>query len=705
MGKRSTIVAVTALALLLAGIALAVIRLYKPAGPGTAEKQVAASWNVLGAIPSDATAVVVFDGSSRAAGLMADSTGFLQGFLAPGNPAFMQYLNALSHRKVAVSLHNSGALVPLVAAESEQADSTLEALAAKAGLKVLRSNGFLLASRSETFLNAGARQLEGGHSILGTRHLQDLVNTVSGPEVILVAHSHAPKLMQMYAAKGLQKEASFVKNLTAWSAWSVQSMSNNHLVLSGQALHGEGAGSYFAAFDGTLAPQPEFPEVLPYFTAKAVSVPVSDVAAFFAARRAQEDGNANLVQYNKALKAKGGRSLSPEEWFTSLQPREVVKASFQDANGVLREAVLVRSAKDLKLGSESANAYSGCLATVLGDGFAVQDSVCAAVNSRWSVFGDLPTVRLFADKSFLEYPLKSRLADASVSLPDGFVAYASFSDAPGTATEIFADNLAAPLQDYVKGAGFAPAAAALDLSGERPFMRIQLDTRALKGTKVQVLERDTVVVVPGGLFPVTNFATGKTNYLYQNAHKSICLRDENDKDVWGVPFKETICGRVQTIDFYNNKKLQWLFCAGNKMYLMDRLGRWVNGFPITLKKTVLLGPDVYDFTGASGYTVMILHTDNTLERYNLHGERVAGWKGIHAPETVKNLPELLELGGKRYWVVRTSIQTLIYPFEGGEPLYKADGGKMLKPDAVLTPTSKGVNAECYDGKVREIKLN
>ena len=141
------------------------------------------------------------------------------------------------------------------------------------------------------------------------------------------------------------------------------------------------------------------------------------------------------------------------------------------------------------------------------------------------------------------------------------------------------------------------------------------------------------------------------------------------------------------------------------MYLMDRLGRWVNGFPVTLPKPVLLGPDVYDFTGAGGYTALILHKDNTLERYNLHGEKVAGFKGIRAPETVKNLPELLELRSKRYWVVRTSIQTLIYPFEGGEPLLKAEGGKMLKPDALLTPTSKGISAECYDGKTREIKLN
>ena len=132
MGKRTTVVAVTALALLLACIVLAVIRLYKPAGPRADEKKVEASWHILGAIPSDATAVVVFDGSSKAAALMADSTGFLQGLLAPGNPAFIKYLSALGKHRVAVSLHNSGSLVPLVAAEVET-DSTLEALAAKAG--------------------------------------------------------------------------------------------------------------------------------------------------------------------------------------------------------------------------------------------------------------------------------------------------------------------------------------------------------------------------------------------------------------------------------------------------------------------------------------------------------------------------------------------------------------------------------------------
>ena len=258
---------------------------------------------------------------------------------------------------------------------------------------------------------------------------------------------------------------------------------------------------------------------------------------------------------------------------------------------------------------------------------------------------------------------------------------------------------------WISGAGFAPASATLDLSGSEPRFQLRLDKKALKGTKVQVLERDTTVVVPGGLFPVRNFATGKTNYLYQNSHLSICLNDESGKGVWGIPFKEPLCGRVADIDYFANGKIQFLFAAGSKLYLLDRLGHWVNGFPVELGKAVLLGPDAYDFTGAGGYTVMVLHKDNTLERYNLHGVKPEGWKGIRGPETIKNLPQLLEVKGKNYWAVRTSVRTLLYPFTGGKPLSAEQGGKMIKPDSPLTVTEKGVRVVCYDGREREIKLN
>ncbi len=703
MAKRSTIAAVVIVAVLLAGIAVAVTKLYTPV-PGEDDMASAPTgWTILRAVPSDAAAVLVFDGSAKAARILADSTGLLQGIVAPGNDAFMAFIQSLGRRKMAISLHNSGNLVPLVAAQIQPSDTVARQLAAKAGLKTLEKDGHLLASRSETFVNAGARHLEEGLSILGTRRLQDLVNHVSGQAVLLVSHAHAPKLLQTFAGKEFRKD-SFVKDLTAWSAWTIQDAGKEQLVLKGVALPGEAHASFFGAFAGTSAQTAEFPEAVPYFTATAVAVPIPDVDAYLASRRKLEDGQGHLAQFNKLLKAKAGRTLSPEEWFRSLQPKELARISFY-IKGERQDALLVKSARDLKLGSGASNEYRGVLAQVAGEDFAVTDTVCASLGGKWNVFASAPAVQALQDASIKEYNLKNRLADASVSLPAGFVAYSSLTDAPDFPDRLLVKELASPLKDFAVGAGFAPAMATLDLSEALPSMRIRVSTHTLKSNKVQVMERDTTVNIPTGPFTVYNYFTKKNNQLYQNSSLSICLNDENGKGVWGIPFKEPLCGRVHDIDFYKNGKIQFLFAAGDKLYLLDRLGHWVNGFPVKLPKAVLLGPDVYDFTGAGGYTVMVLHKDNSLERYNLHGQKPDGWKGIQAPETVKNLPELVEVNGKNYWVVRTSVRTLVYPFAGGEPLVKEEGNKMLRPDAQLKITSKGISGECYDGRTRDFKLN
>jgi hypothetical protein len=61
--------------------------------------------------------------------------------------------------------------------------------------------------------------------------------------------------------------------------------------------------------------------------------------------------------------------------------------------------------------------------------------------------------------------------------------------------------------------------------------------------------------------------------------------------------------------------------------------------------------------------------------------------------------------GKTFWVVRTSMQTLIYPFYGGESLTKLQGDAMFIPTAeVKVINSTTVEAECYDGRKRTVKV-
>ena len=605
---------------------------------------------------------------------------------------------------MAVSLHNSGSLVPLVAAEVASADSTLlapyEALAAKAGLKTAWQDGLLLASRSETLLNSSRRHLDEGICILEAPGLSGLTGRIGGAAVAFVSARQTPKILQNWSTSHIRKHSDFVRTMADWTAFELVSADEKHIVLRGTSALPEKGTSFLAAFRGLKMPAASFGDALPYFADYAVSIPVGDVASYLERYRTFQDAKGKLNPYDKALKEKAGRDMAPEQWALHFGLKEVVRASYQ-YDGVREDIILVRTGRDIPSGH---NPYAGNVATLFGGLFDVVDTVCVSLPGHWTVMGSAAATGPFTDKKFLDYPLRERLSDAGLSLPAGIVAYASFTDCPAAVTDLFAEAPARALGGYVAGSAYAPALAGIDLSSGNPEIKVSLDKRALKGNKVQVLERDTTVFIPTGPFPVLNSATGKTNSFYQNANMYLCLNDENGKGVWGVPFKTPICGYVESIDYYANGKTQFLFASESGLYLIDRLGRFVGGFPVNLGKPVLLGPKAYDFTGAHGYTVMVLHKDNSLEMYNLHGQKPASWKGIRAPETVKALPELLEVGGKKYWVVRKSIRTLVYGFDGGDPLTRDEGGKMIRPDSQVTPTSRGITVDCYDGKTRDIKL-
>ena len=702
MNKKLTILSVVAIALMLAGIAWAVTRLYRTDAP----KRPASSseFPLLRAVPADAAAVFCFDGSSKARNVLADSAGVLRPFLAPESPALMAYLSRAGESPMVVSLHNSGSLVPLVAVQPSLADSaavaSLEALAEQAGLRTTVHDGLLVASPSETILNASLRHLDDGMCILESPGLSGLAARSGGAAVAFLSSRQTPKLLQMWSTARVRQHTDLIRSLTEWAALELVEADDKHVVLRGSASSPEKNTSFLTAFSGFRMPEATFAEALPYFTDYAVSVPVGDIAAFLERYRSFQDAKGKLTTYNKTLKDRAGREMSPEQWALHHQLKEVVRAAWQQ-DGVRRDVLLVKTGRDLATGS---NDYRGTLARLLGRSFDIVDTAIVSLPGHWAVMGSASAVEPFTDRKFLDYSLKARLADAGLSVPSGLVAYASATDYPAVFSDLFSNAPAGAFGAYVTGSAYAPALAGVDFSSGEPDIRVSLDKRALKGNKVQVLERDTTVVVPTGPFPVENSATGKTNSFYQNANMYLCLNDENGKGVWGVPFKTPICGYVESIDYYANGKVQFLFASASGLYLIDRLGRFVGGFPVDLGKPVLLGPKTYDFTGAHGYTVMVLHKDNSLEMYNLHGQKPQGWKGIYAPETVKQLPELLEIKGKRYWVVRTSIRTLVYGFEGGEPLTKDEGGKMIRPDSEIAPSSRGLSVECYDGKTRDIKL-
>ena len=110
--------------------------------------------------------------------------------------------------------------------------------------------------------------------------------------------------------------------------------------------------------------------------------------------------------------------------------------------------------------------------------------------------------------------------------------------------------------------------------------------------KAQAAQKPAELATPKGAqtFSVKNCATLKQNTLRQNADNSLELLDENGKTLWKKPFPGNICGSVAQVDHLGNGKIQFLMAEGQRLHLIDRLGREVSGFPMKLPAKALKGP-------------------------------------------------------------------------------------------------------------------
>jgi len=446
---------------------------------------------------------------------------------------------------------------------------------------------------------------------------------------------------------------------------------------------------------------------------------MADQADYLTAYRKYLDACSRLGTNSSAISRLGrAAGQDPDNWAKALAIKEVAKAQWRVKEDSY-EAVFVRvGRKDYSLlfeGLEASSekdytmsaqpyAFGGFASALFGSFFSLADESCFAFTGEWLVSGSRAAVSDYVERYSSGDVLQALLSDTSTSpqaLARDCSMAAYFSAGAAQGESLFTPAMLSAVSSTLDGAAYEPC-----------FLVCNGDSFQLDVVRVPFIERastpavvsDAVVVVPPGPFEVRNSATGGSNLIEQQPNYYLSFKEMDGKGVWSVPFSGPLCGRVESIDYYANGKLQFLFASGSKLYLLDRLGRFVSGFPAELGKDVLLGPEAYDFTGAKGYTAMVLHTDNTIGMFNLHGVIPDFWKGITTDEKIIALPELVNVDGVRYWAVRTSVQTQIFPFEGGDPVYREEGAKSVRRDSAIEVDGKSLKVTCNDGKNRNIKL-
>lgn len=756
MSKKAIIICLSAIAVLLIAVAVAVAALYS--GTGDRRGHIDDSrYELVPAVPVDAVAVMRFDSLEDMTRLLS-GTESVSPFVAPDAGApFARFLSVLGRMSAegslplrssgtVVSSHRIGSLVPLLIVDAGRAGSSgsedalrLTAAADSSGLyselvdcsEILSSGSWLsrrsivLISPSADLVKSSRRHISKRISVLDSEGFVQAAVSTQGKDIMLLSMTDAGKLAGEVMSGSYRKYSGFLSDTADWIAFSFSSADSSHAFLEGTLPVPEEDEKFLSVFGTLSGASSQLSSMIPSYTVFAASLPFDDAQQYVERYRHFLDASSStlkLVSENKALEKETG--ISTEEWCRAMDVKEAAVASFYVGSS-LETVVLIRTGKpDESLllrntGADSMSGYrpesntyafSGYAAALFGSMFKVSDESCFAIMGRWIVSGSPAGVGEYVSGRALENTLGQYVSDAGLpdrmSLKDRFfVAYFSASESRGFIGSAFTPEYAAAFASSLASVTYEPLSLSVGKTKDGLLLNAALDRVTVTKSKAPVFERDTVISIPKGPFRVKNSGTGRMNLFYQQDNMYLCLQDEDGKGLWGAPFSTPICGRAGTVDYFANGKLQILFASGSKLYLIDRLGRFVNPFPVDLKKNILLGPDIYDFNGKRKYNVMVLHDDNTIDMYNLQGEKPDQWKGITAEETIKGLPEPVKVGGRTFWVVRTSLQTLIFPFYGGESLVKATGNKMIRSDSKVTPTGKSsVAVTCYDGKERTLEL-
>jgi hypothetical protein len=149
------------------------------------------------------------------------------------------------------------------------------------------------------------------------------------------------------------------------------------------------------------------------------------------------------------------------------------------------------------------------------------------------------------------------------------------------------------------------------------------------------------------VFPVKNLNT--LALLSQDEDNTISLVSPTEGVLWKYPITAEIKSDVYLIDYYKNGKFQYLFSTNNKVYLIDRLGRNVNGFPKSIAGNVQY-LSLVDYDKSKNYRYLISTEGNSLYLFDKDLNNLKDWGPKKFPSSVQNPSQHFRSGGKDYFI-------------------------------------------------------
>ncbi|MEO8068207.1 MAG: hypothetical protein ABI599_10995 [Flavobacteriales bacterium] len=124
---------------------------------------------------------------------------------------------------------------------------------------------------------------------------------------------------------------------------------------------------------------------------------------------------------------------------------------------------------------------------------------------------------------------------------------------------------------------------------------------------------------------VLDHTTGTRYVLAQDTDNGLTAVSSTGKVMWSHELDGPILGTLQQVDRFKNGKLQLLFNTAQRVYMIDRNGKDVEGWPVLVKEKCSGPLAVLDYEGTKDYRILVTTEEAGILNLMPDGKPVNGW--------------------------------------------------------------------------------
>lgn len=549
-------------------------------------------------------------------------------------------------------------------------------------------NGVVIASESEDLIKRSIDQLGSGQSLRKIPGFQKLLE-VDGEHVDLNIYTNSSGIQDVLggiAKKGSRDLVSVVAESASWAQMDVNFLKEG-VMMNGFTFCSDSLGQLLQILDGQKPQTMDMAGILPANTATMLFVGVEDMSVFKTNHRRYLEEKGTLKAYEEKLDSLNNAltidiEMSLFSWIgnsfgvavtepgTSSFARKsflIVKTKNEAlSNAFLKELDGQMTDKDPNVIAPVASQnqvdiyeteIDGLLPIFFGNSFTHLDLGYYMTVRDHVIFGQ--------SVGALQQYVKNLIADTDLSKDIGFN---RFSDNLSSTYNLFIYskvNQSMPIyESYLSHRSLGVIEEAKQSIGEYGAVGLQLSNNNDTYYTNVFLSHDpdrkdeapseSMATMDGGLVIHPQFVINHYTYdpeiVVQDDSNRLFLLDQFGQQIWQKQLEGPIRSEIYEVDAYKNKKHQILFNTDEKIYLLDRKGKDVDGYPIKLKAKAVTPLTLVEYDNNRDYRLLITCENKRIYNYTMRGNLVKGWKHNKAKDITLKQFQYLVHKGKDYLI-------------------------------------------------------